>query len=277
MAKRKHQDGLPYEDQSQFRAAIRAPWKRALAWYVNKAFNGGLCALNRRARRYLEPNPSAVVLDVGTGDGDTLLWWAQRIGSTRLHGMDAVPNRHGDRIQTTLTALDRVWPYADSMFDVVICSQNIEHIIDTPLYMMECHRVLKPGGYALVLTENLASWANIAATVMGWMPFSSTNMFGYPLGNRLIWHDGLSKEDLSRFYDAKLWGCLGRQRLFTPLALRQLCQRYGLECETQFGAGCLPLWGFASEWVSRLDHTHAHFIGIKLRKPKEGSARPVAS
>ncbi len=276
MAKSYYEDGLPYEDQSQLRAAIRSPWKKALAWYVNKSFNGGVCDLNRHVRRYFEPNPSATVLDVGTGDGDQFLWWAQQIGATRLHAMDAIPNRHQDRIQTTLTALDEAWPYADRFFDVVISSQNIEHIIDTPLYMKECLRVLKPGGYAIIMTENLASWANIGATVMGWMPFSFSNMFGYPLGNRLIWHEGLPKEDFTKFYERKLWGCLGHQRLFTPLALRQLGEHYGFRFEAAFGSAYLPLWGVLSEWFSRLDTTHAHFIGVKLRKPEDAAPHPGA-
>jgi hypothetical protein len=127
---------------------------------------------------------------------------------------------------------------------------------------------LKPGGYAIVLTENLASWANIFATVMGWMPFSFTNMFGWPVGNRLVWHQKLQKEDLSGFYEKKIWGCLGHQRLFTPLALRQIGERYGFLPEAGFGAGYLPLWGRLSNWMSKVELVHPHFIGIKWRKAR---------
>lgn len=269
MAKKHYPDGLPYEDQSDLRKAIRSPWKRALAWYVNQGFNGGLCALNRRVREYLEPNSEAEVLDVGTGDGETYLWWAKHIGSARLHSMDALPGAHPEKIHSVRTALDEAWPLEDAIFDVVISSQNIEHIIDTPLYLRECYRVLKPGGYAIFLTENLASWANIGATVMGWMPFSFSNMFGYPMGNRLIWHQGLPKEDLSEFYRKKLWGCLGHQRLFTLSALKDLGERHGFVVEAWFGEGYLPFWGALSRVLARLDAHHCHFIGIKLRKPIE--------
>ncbi|MCX6906849.1 MAG: class I SAM-dependent methyltransferase [Verrucomicrobia bacterium] len=234
---------------------------------MNKAFNGGFDALNRRVKLFLEPNSSAAVLDVGTGDAELFLWWSERIGSRNLHALDAVSNPHSDRVRTTLAPLDDKWPLADASFDAVISSQNIEHIIDTPLYLSEMHRVLKPGGYVMLLTENLASWANIAALVCGWMPFSLTNMFGYPFGNRLVWHDSLSKDDLSRFYREKLWGCLGHQRLFTPLALRHLVERHGFQCEAAFGAAYLPFFGWLSECCARLNPGHCHFIGIKFRKP----------
>lgn len=262
-------DGLPYENQDDLRKKISSPVKRLLAWYVNQTFNGGLHALNRKARNYLEQNEKAAVLDVGTGDGDLLLWWAKAIGTKDLHAMDAIPNAHGDKIKTHLTPLDQKWPLPDETYDVVISSQNVEHIIDTPLYFKECYRVLKPGGYVVMLTENLASWANIGATVLGWMPFSFSNMFGYSFGNKLIWHEGLPKEEFTEFYEKKLWGCLGHHRLFTHLALQHLAERYGFNFEARFGAGYLPFWGTLSSIFSNLDPRHAHFIGVKLRKPKK--------
>jgi SAM-dependent methyltransferase len=268
MGKKHCSDGLPYEDQSHLRAEIHNPWRKLLSWYADQTYNGGMRALNRAVCEHLECNPSATVLDVGTGDGELFLYWSQSIGTGHLYALDAISNQHADRIQTTLANLDGEWPFPDARFDVVISSMNIEHIVDTPLYLHECFRALKDGGYAVILTENLASWANIFATMMGWMPFSLTNMFGYPIGNQLIWHNDLPKEDLSMFYGKKLWGCLGHQRLFTPLALRQLGERHGFVCEAQWGKGYLPFWGIMSHCMFRMDTRHPHFIGIKLRKPK---------
>lgn len=45
-------------------------------------------------------------------------------------------------------------PYADSSFDAVISFQVIEHIEDDELFLKEIHRVLRPGGTALVTTPN---------------------------------------------------------------------------------------------------------------------------
>jgi len=45
-------------------------------------------------------------------------------------------------------------PFADNLFDVVITFQVIEHIQDDFNFLKEIHRVLKPGGLAIITTPN---------------------------------------------------------------------------------------------------------------------------
>lgn len=45
-------------------------------------------------------------------------------------------------------------PYADASFDSVISFQVIEHIENDVLFLKEIHRVLRPGGVALITTPN---------------------------------------------------------------------------------------------------------------------------
>ncbi len=42
-------------------------------------------------------------------------------------------------------------PYAENTFDVVLCSHVLEHIPDDRKAMSELYRILKPGGWALLL------------------------------------------------------------------------------------------------------------------------------
>ena len=81
-------------------------------------------------------------------------------------------------------------PYDDGTFDVVCSNQVIEHLSDTDTFVAELHRVLRPGGFAVTSTENLASWHNVASLTLGWQPFSLTNVSrqGLGLGNPLAIH-----------------------------------------------------------------------------------------
>lgn len=45
-------------------------------------------------------------------------------------------------------------PYADNSYDSVVSFQVIEHIQDDALFLKEIHRVLRPGGVALITTPN---------------------------------------------------------------------------------------------------------------------------
>lgn len=45
-------------------------------------------------------------------------------------------------------------PFADNSFDSIVSFQVIEHIEDDSLFLKEIHRILKPGGIALLTTPN---------------------------------------------------------------------------------------------------------------------------
>lgn len=69
-----------------------------------------------------------------------------------------------------------ILPFADQTFDLVHANQVIEHVPDVDLFISEIFRVLKPGGRAIISTENGSSWHNIGAAVLGWQIFSLTNV-----------------------------------------------------------------------------------------------------
>src|SRR5262245_31313931 len=50
-------------------------------------------------------------------------------------------------------------PYDDESFDGVVLMEVLEHFTSDPMFAMaELNRVLKPGGFLLLTTPNLASW-----------------------------------------------------------------------------------------------------------------------
>jgi glycosyltransferase involved in cell wall biosynthesis len=60
------------------------------------------------------------------------------------------------------------YPYPDNHFDGVLFCEILEHLLYDPVAaLLECHRVLRPGGWLLLTTPNLARYENIAKLWLG--------------------------------------------------------------------------------------------------------------
>lgn len=113
--------------------------------------------------RFLEAHvtPTSRCLDVGCGDGRTAgLWLQEHAGSyigvdvaanvvqmARALGLDA-------RTIEDATSL----PFADAAFDLVICTEVLEHLFDPLAAAREICRVLCPGGVFIATVPNVAYW-----------------------------------------------------------------------------------------------------------------------
>ena len=56
-----------------------------------------------------------------------------------------------ERERATVKADITDLPFPADSFDVILCSHVLEHVVDDRKAMRELHRVLRPGGWALVL------------------------------------------------------------------------------------------------------------------------------
>ena len=56
-----------------------------------------------------------------------------------------------ERARATVKADITNLPFPDDSFDVILCSHVLEHVVDDRKAMRELYRVLRPGGWALVL------------------------------------------------------------------------------------------------------------------------------
>ncbi len=105
----------------------------------------------RVLRSHLDTLPEGTrVLDAGCGEGLLVEEYASRL---RIEGVDA--NYSSAHVRSgSVTAL----PYPADAFDQVLCLDVLEHLApqDQPLALAELHRVLVPGGRALVSVPNLA-------------------------------------------------------------------------------------------------------------------------
>jgi ubiquinone/menaquinone biosynthesis C-methylase UbiE len=126
-------------------------------------------AQRHRTLTALELREGEHVLDIGAGPGLLVADMAAVVGPTghvtglEINGsMLAVARRRrassaiGDRI-TLVKADAEALPFPDASFDVATSTQVYEYVADVDQALAELHRVLRPGGRALILDTDWAS------------------------------------------------------------------------------------------------------------------------
>ncbi len=220
----------------------------------------------------LDKKNGATIFDIGCGDGQQTVKYMDRIGGKVIVGSDgvkeklAVAKKRG--IVTKCFNIEGKWPLKDREFDVITSNQVIEHILDLDNFLSEAYRILKPGGYFVVSTENLSSWHNIAALILGWQDFSHHLIKKAHVGNPLALHkneetcswsgEGNSGIDETGFPHIKI---------LTYKSIRKIFEAYNFKFVRGLGSGYYPLFGKVSFLASEIDPYHSHFITIKVRKP----------
>jgi len=162
-------------------------------------------------------------------------------------------------IDVIIGDLNHEFELEDSIVDGAIANQVIEHLCNTDNLLSEIWRVLKPEGILVLSTENLASWHNIFALLMGWQPFSLTNISEHHtgIGNPLSLHRG----------EEGIPGPSQHLRIFTISSLVELLENQGFEIEQSLGVGYFPFKGKAARVLSKMDPRHSALITIKCRRP----------
>lgn len=125
------------------------------------------------------------MLDVGCGNGEfTALFESPE---RELYGVDLVENNVKLAIKKGINAKkcdlnNEKLPFKDKEFDILLCSEVIEHIFDTERFAGELKRVLKDGGALIISVPNVACWYNRGVLLLGKLPFyiesGSTKSFG---------------------------------------------------------------------------------------------------
>lgn len=210
---------------------------------------------------FVEDTPDQVGIDLGCDDGEWTMKIATKAKALQMYGIEIVHDRARiateKGIKVTEGDLNNVLDYPDNFFDFVHSNQVIEHLKDTDKFVSEIFRILKPGGYAIFSTENLASTHNIFALLFGYQPFSMTNFsikgnIGNPLA---LWNNETSTKSM----ELSSWQ---HNRLFSIRGLQDLLSKHGFVVEGTKTAGYYPLAGF----ISNIDPTHGHWLTVKVRK-----------
>lgn len=123
----------------------------------------GLAAQHRRLRyMFLDQVRPGRLLEIGFGGGRFLHRMRQR--GWQVEGVDfdaeatrRARERYGLDVQTgELAAMG----YGADRFDAVVMSHSIEHLVDPRATLVECRRILRPGGLVSITTPNASSLAH---------------------------------------------------------------------------------------------------------------------
>lgn len=114
-------------------------------------------------------------LDVGSGAGRLLQLIATRYGvrSFACDYTDRLMNVQGQPVDIVDLNHDPL-PYVDNRFVLVTCAETIEHLERYRETLREIHRVLKPGGIAVISTPNVL---NLRSRVH-YLTFGFPSLFG---------------------------------------------------------------------------------------------------
>lgn len=211
----------------------------------------------------LEDGPIASFLDIGCYDGSKTVLLANFVQAERIYGVDFLPTRlaqaqaRGIEIKAVDLNADPL-PFADAEFDFVFCGDVIEHLFSPDRLLEEVARILRPDGYALLTTPNLASWRNRLVLLFGWQPFGTEVSTRTRVGNPRVVQAVPS----------------GHIRVFVPRALRELSEMCGFWVEY---LGGLVVDGSSGDWIEIASRTVDKIIArfcptlcdelvIKLRK-----------
>ena len=118
---------------------------------------------------------SEIILDVGCGSGYLAYLLKRERPSLEIHGCDIaeaalVQSREVLDVAYHLD-LDRAnLPEPNYKFDLVVCSEVLEHLYDVDHCIREIARVLKPGGFFIVTVPNLGLWRFRLEVLRGRIP-----------------------------------------------------------------------------------------------------------
>lgn len=199
------------------------------------------------------------LLDIGCDDGGFTIEFARAVGAKKLYGIDknnpAIKKARKKGIIVKKADVDKVGiPFPKKFFDVIICNQVVEHLLDPDNLFKEIHRTLKDSGYALISTPNLASLHNRLFLLFGWQPTniapSTKLVFGNP----------------ARGMDSMMRGPSRHIAAFTYKSLKEMLEYYNFKIDKYSGSRFYPFRGRFSEVLAKIVPNLSIYSIVRIRK-----------
>lgn len=219
-------------------------------------------------RRYV-PLQDSTIVDIGCGIGT----YVRRLRdfSTHVYGIDVDPERvekaAAAGVPGLALAVGEHLPFADASIDVVLLNEVIEHVTDDRATLAEAHRVLRPGGYAVIYAPNRLYFFETHGVYLGrryvFGNIPLVNWLPDPLRNRLAPH-------------ARAYTMSGLRRLTAGLAFRRIHAGYVFPGFDNIVARYRRLGPWVRRFFHFCEHTPLKRFGLShfliLQKPAEGAA-----
>lgn len=130
-----------------------------------------------RLLEWVKPGPDHKILDIGCGAGYFLFMTLERYRKQGFNptvvGIDISDNQLSYMVQrmakegvdaVAVHASGEYLPFPDNSFDLITCSEVIEHVRNPDRALQDMYRILKPGGLLLISTPSITAeewWARI--------------------------------------------------------------------------------------------------------------------
>lgn len=231
---------------------------------MNLKSRGKLVALNasweRKNRELLldlfEYNPKASFLDVGCNRGSFTLKAAEKIGTNKIFAIEI--NKENVKlamkkgIKVVEADLNNKLPFKNNSFDIILANQVIEHLYFTDDFIKEIKRILKPNGYLIISSTNLAALHYRIMLLVGMQPVClhpSVIHFGNFLRGTITC--------------GSKWG---HKSIFTYWALKEFLQHHRFKIIKKFSYGIYPLPDFISRLILKIFPNFGVWSTFKVKK-----------
>jgi 2-polyprenyl-3-methyl-5-hydroxy-6-metoxy-1,4-benzoquinol methylase len=230
---------------------IRRQVYKVVQWMRSKSSSGQTCREDVLHNiRFISADR---ILDIGCNDGEYTLDIAKTMGAKDICGIDidgdAVLKCRIKGIKAVVGSIDGTkLPFENSSFDCCTCIQVLEHISDTDRFVDEVYRILRPQGYFVVATPNLAAWNHILSLILGFQPTATY------ISDRTLWLGNplMGKEGTPRSIPTK-----GHIRVFTCCSLTAFLEHNGFNIVICIGSGYLGLPKGLGRLMSAIDRRHS--------------------
>lgn len=214
--------------------------------------------------------PFERLLDLGCYDGAYTRRLAIAADASDITGVELLPEPASAARERGITVveadLEGPIPLPDAAFDLVHANQVIEHVRHTDGLLREMHRLTRPGGNAIICTNNLASWHNVVSLAMGVQPLPSHVSDEVHVGNPFDPMRGQPHEAAG----------LSHLRIFTGPALHELAEHAGFSVRERGVVGYYPLPTRLARRVAKRDARHAAFLLGVYKRPAQSESRAQA-